>query len=106
MERNKLCRLTLMFLYAWGHSSGVLAAPEFIQLQSAEHIWARDISGDGLVVIGESSVDGAYRWTESGGVVSLGIASQATAHGVSFDGSVVVGSHLPSGGNALQPYRW
>ncbi len=106
MDRNQLYRPILIFLFTCGSSPGLLAAPEFIQLQSAEHIWARDISGDGLVVIGERTVDGAYRWTESGGVVPLGIGSQTTAHGVSFDGSVIVGSHLPSGGTSLQPYRW
>lgn len=56
------------------------------------------ISADGKTVIG-----GNYRWTSSAGIQSLGTlpgALSSSAHGVSSDGSIVVGS---SGG---KPFLW
>jgi uncharacterized membrane protein len=66
-----------------------------------------DLSYDGSVIVG--SADGvAFRWTQAGGLVSLGVlagyqSSGATA--VSVDGSVVVGTCLGAG-SAVAPFIW
>jgi len=63
---------------------------------------ANGVSADGSIVVGYSidtntfSVQ-AFRWTQSGGMVSLG---DGLAYGVSADGSVVVGD------SNLQAFRW
>jgi uncharacterized membrane protein len=52
---------------------------------------ARGVSGDGSVVVGQSSSafgDEGFRWTRAGGMVGLGVGP---AEDVSADGSVVVG---------------
>lgn len=54
--------------------------------------------------------DRAFRWTESGGMRSLGVLNGGTssyAHGVSADGSVVVGKAADgAAGNAYRAFRW
>ncbi|MHB1034899.1 MAG: PEP-CTERM sorting domain-containing protein [Pirellulales bacterium] len=73
--------------------------------------WARAVSADGSVVVGYSGSPAgsreAFRWTEAGGMVSLGatpgqLASEAA--GVSADGSVVVGFRTDS--QAREAFRW
>ena len=51
--------------------------------------YASSASFDGSVVVGWNISSGAYRWTESGGMVRL--VSLSTAYDVSADGSTVVG---------------
>jgi hypothetical protein len=60
--------------------------------------YAYAVSADGSVVVGDSDSTGgdvSYRWTASGGMVSLGIPSGGfsymVSNGVSADGSVIVG---------------
>lgn len=77
--------------------------------------WANGVSSDGSVVVGQAK-DGisgryrAFRWTEAGGMESLGtlghgISSSATA--VSFDGAVVVGhSNDVEEGGYDYAFRW
>lgn len=60
---------------------------------------ASDASPDGQVVVGDSRVAGAnayahaFRWTPAGGMRDLGVTTgtESLGHGVSGDGSVVVG---------------
>lgn len=62
---------------------------------------ARGVSYDGSVVVGAGTSgvgSEAYRWTASGGMVSLG---SGLANSVSGDGSTVVG-----GGPGTEAYRW
>jgi len=74
-------------------SLGILAG-------QASYGWA--INGDGTVIVGKSdSVNGTegFRWTAATGMVGLGLlpgSPYGSAHGVSADGSVIVGvSALP-----------
>lgn len=80
---------------------------------------AYGISSDGAVVVGYAqdgavsnifSAGRAFRWTQAGGLVSLGTlnnGSGSEASGVSADGAVVVG-HAQDGAasNALRAFRW
>ena len=69
------------------------------------------VSADGKTVVGDGNimtVEEAFRWTQSSGMVALGDLDggtyNSTAMGVSKDGSIVVGcSNSASGGEA---YRW
>jgi probable HAF family extracellular repeat protein len=94
------------------------AAPVFVplgHLPGSDSSAAYAISGDGSVVVGLSVLDAstnrveAFRWTADGGMVGLGDLPggdfRSTAQGVSFDGSVIVGSSsgFTFGGEA---YRW
>jgi probable HAF family extracellular repeat protein len=73
-----------------------------------------DISGDGNIIVGWSygrgGSDGeAFLWEEGEGMTGLGTLSQtnqgSAAHGVSADGSVVVGlSHIDTG--EWRAFRW
>ena len=60
--------------------------------------FARKISANGLVVVGESqsaTAWSAFRWTQSDGMVDLGnlpLGFQAFVSGVSGDGSIIVGT--------------
>jgi len=55
--------------------------------------YANAISGDGTVIVG-SYAAGAFKWTEAGGVEALPPRLNP-AHGVSYDGSIVVGLNIP-----------
>jgi probable HAF family extracellular repeat protein len=65
--------------------------------------WAYAVSADGSVVVGFAWNDygqpRAFRWTAEGGMQNLG-TGRSEAWGVSFDGSVVVGS------NNYRAFRW
>jgi len=71
-----------------------------------------DVSADGSVVVGGSGSDSgseSFYWTESGGMIGLGDlpggSFSGVAHGVSADGTVVVGqSDSGLGGN--EAFRW
>ena len=73
---------------------------------------ADDVSGDGAVIVGESSITqgdtGAFKWTESTGVTFVGdlpgrrVRSQASA--ISSDGQVIVGTSESDLGT--QAFRW
>lgn len=70
---------------------------------------ASRISGDGQTVFGhvnnESNQYRAYRWTESGGMQLIPeLHGSAQIAGVSFDGTVMVGTHSPSG--QPRPFYW
>jgi probable HAF family extracellular repeat protein len=72
----------------------------------------RALSFDGGVVVGEQrkgSDTEAYRWTDATGRVGLGDlpggSFYSVAHGVSLDGSVVVGQGAPVGGGS-EAFRW
>ncbi len=78
---------------------GAAARPGLIVLASPG-MYARDLSGDGKVVVGTISGVGAFRWTQAGGVQPLSTSPIGSASGVSFDGSVIVGSDSPG------VFRW
>jgi probable HAF family extracellular repeat protein len=59
------------------------------------------VDGDGSLIVGTNAL-GAFRWTDAGGIQSLGVPF-SLATGVSTDGAVVVGS---SGGEAFQWTEW
>jgi MYXO-CTERM domain-containing protein len=74
----------------------------------------RGISSDGTVIVGVSSSSTgsgseAFRWTEAGGMVGLGLLPGATltseAHAVSSNGSVIVGRSFNSSSNQ-EAFRW
>ena len=68
---------------------------------------ASDVPDDGTVVVGSS--DGGFRWTAESGMVALEDLPSGRhprgAHGVSVNGSVVVGDAQIDRGN-LESYRW
>jgi probable HAF family extracellular repeat protein len=71
---------------------------------------ANGVSADGGVVVGygrsASEDELAFRWTQAGGMVSLGTLdnSVSRANGVSGDGAVVVG--ISSSNSGDQAFRW
>lgn len=74
---------------------------------------ARAASFDGTVVVGDSDSDEgvrAFRWTEAGGMVSLGtLHDRSYARDVSADGSVVVGHNRCDFGECpfqYEPFVW
>ena len=80
---------------------------------------AIDVSFDGSVVVGTSAspvfglpglhLPEAFRWTEAGGMVGLGLlpsAQSSRAHGASADGSVVVGSAVHETGTGSEAFIW
>ena len=63
------------------------------------------VSNDGLVV-GQTSNEEAFRWTQAEGMTSLGVGgTSSVAYGVSADGSVVVGSRQAAVGGE-EAFRW
>ncbi|MEI6798368.1 MAG: autotransporter domain-containing protein [Pseudomonadota bacterium] len=67
------------------------------------------ISADGSVVVGFlGNTEGAFRWTEAGGMIDLGYlegGSTGYAYNVSPDGSIVVGQSDVTGG-ATHAFMW
>jgi len=70
------------------------------------------VSGDGLVVVGQSDITGgsgfhAFLWSKAKGMVDLGTlgGTNSSAKGVSGDGSVVVGDS-EIGSSAVHAFRW
>jgi probable HAF family extracellular repeat protein len=77
----------------------------------SENSFARGVSGDGSVVVGDSSSSlgtQAFRWTSTDGMIGLGDFDggtfQSSANAVSADGSVIVGYGRSSSGQ--QAFRW
>jgi probable HAF family extracellular repeat protein len=77
--------------------------------------YAQDVSSDGAVIVGSgfemsglSAVTRAFRWTEAGGMASLGTlgGTESQGFGVSGDGAVVVGSSQVEVGGLPYAYRW
>lgn len=81
--------------FKWTKETGM----QILESLSGGAAVAWDISDDGSVIVGTSGSQ-AVRWTESGGVETLGIGTGTGALGVSADGSVIAGVH----GN--QAFRW
>jgi uncharacterized membrane protein len=88
---------------------------------SGPNSFAYAVSADGNVVVGESYrrylVDGRYsstfeaiRWTLEGGIEGLGglreIDPESSAHDVSADGSVIVGTSFVGEGSDRSPFQW
>jgi probable HAF family extracellular repeat protein len=70
---------------------------------------ANSVNADGSVVVGFNSNANAFRWTAATGIVSLGSlpgAPGSTAHGVSGDGSVVVGDSFFPATQTHGAFRW
>ena len=75
-----------------------------------------DASADGSVIVGSARFGGsespqhAFRWTQAEGMVDLGAlggpSSNCTAHGVSADGSVVVGISESTPPFNVEVFRW
>lgn len=72
---------------------------------------ALGISGDGTIVVGESSsVSGvqAFRWTKDTGMVGLGDlpggSYRSLARGISLDGSTIVGDSIS--GSGVEAFKW
>jgi len=63
------------------------------------------VSADGSVVAGTSG-QGHFRWTEADGYVDLVSASGFSETFLSADGSVMLGSLVPEGGNDTSAFRW
>ncbi|MCO6043656.1 hypothetical protein NG895_07030 [Aeoliella sp. ICT_H6.2] len=110
-----LLRIHLPLIILFTTSMDSIAAAEFIPLGHLSpgypNSFPGDISGDGSVVAGEAlvangNVHDAFRWTESTGLVELGVSDYqdngvtATASGISRDGSVIVGGSSEGG------FRW
>ena len=96
--------------FIWKESTGIRGIgflPGYVTSQ------AIGISGDGNVVVGNSSNSSghgpAVRWTQAGGMIGLGDlpngTNDSTAAGASFDGSVIAGSCLING-TTLEAFRW
>jgi probable HAF family extracellular repeat protein len=71
------------------------------------YAFPKGISADGSVVVGQSR-DQAFRWTQAGGIVSLGTllsSSFSDASGVSADGSVIVG-YSYGDNSKYEAFRW
>ncbi len=71
---------------------------------------ANAVSADGSVVVGEAPFgiySRAFRWTQAGGMQSLGSLSnhKSNALGVSADGNVVVG-YDENTNRLMRPFRW
>jgi probable HAF family extracellular repeat protein/parallel beta-helix repeat protein len=89
-----------MEAFRWSESGGMVGLGN---LPGGTSSYARNVSGDGAVVVGEchtaSGVE-AFRWTESDGMQGLGDLAggdfYSKAHGVSADGSVIVGKSVTS----------
>lgn len=73
---------------------------------------ARDVSGNGTVVVGlsetASGVVRPFRWTAAEGMQDIGPPGSdlAIAYGVSANGSTVVGYMNPSLGSSFRAFRW
>ena len=106
-------------------SSNLLSGPSraFLWTQAAGIInlgtlgpgwsFARGVSADGLVVIGQSVADigggtAAFRWTAATGMVDIGSfgGAKTSAGAINSDGSVIVGYSNFAGDIDNQAFRW
>jgi probable HAF family extracellular repeat protein len=81
------------------------------------HSMATGVNADGTVIVGFSAdgaalnAERAFRWTQTTGMVSLGVlmgAQESRANAISSNGLVIVGSTNdgPSGTGGLRAFRW
>lgn len=96
--------------FRWSADAGIVD----IGLAGSAHSRATAVSSDGSVVVGASGTpngggDMAFRWTEAGGTVALGLLSAgytSVATGVSGDGSIVVGWGVVDLQGNAHAFRW
>jgi probable HAF family extracellular repeat protein len=99
--------------FRWTAATGTIAPLGFLVGVVSD---VDDISGDGAVAVGIGAhsggfmpvLDEAFRWTQSGGVVSIGELPGGTffsrAEGISDDGTIITGSSNSAAG--LEAFRW
>jgi probable HAF family extracellular repeat protein len=104
--------------FRWTAQTGMTTLGHLATDPNRKSSIARAVSGDGSVIVGNSSKDGrgyeAFRWTEREGMVGLGDlpggSGKSTAWGVSSDGRWIVGSgtspHDWWNGSAKEAARW
>lgn len=104
--------------WRWTEESGMVGLGSFGDddpdppAQARFHSQAFGVSGNGAVVVGEStdpSLENAFRWTEQDGFLNLGTLtgggfSSATA--ISLDGRVIVGCTSDNDSPNLNAFRW
>jgi uncharacterized membrane protein len=92
--------------YRWTAGGGMqpLGNPQFG--------YAYGVSADGAIAVGTAQFglhSQAFRWTEATGLAALttlpGYVSSGAA-AISADGSTIVGSTSPPGGDTREPFRW
>ena len=92
--------------YRWNQANGI----ENIGTLSAPYnvwSWARGISADGSTIVGQSnsfSSGHAFRWSESGGFVDLGVAAGASSSGatdIANNGTIVGGGKVGTSNLAM-----
>jgi probable HAF family extracellular repeat protein len=93
--------------YRWSEADGLQVLPYETGVINNNFGTADAISGDGTVIAG--SGPNAFRWTAADGVVSLpllpgGGGGFSHAHGISADGSVIVGASDATDGEFA--FRW
>lgn len=109
----------IAFLAAWMSLAGAGQGASFQglgALADGANSYAFDVSGDGTVVVGQSTageISEAFRWTAAGGMAGLGWlpgGKASVAKGASGDGSVIVGlssMKQPSGDiTGWWAFRW
>lgn len=92
----------------WTHAGGWVALEE--PLGTSNSI-AYAVSADGSVIVGTAGGLGAFRWTQTEGMVGLsnlpGGPTESAAQNVSANGSVIVGWAVFAGRSAFPlPFRW
>lgn len=103
--------------FRWTQSDGMVGLGHLAGGGPVAISTANEISADGSVIVGCSTSSStspgltpceAFRWTSAGGMIGLGDLAGGTynsaAHGVSADGSVIVGT--ASGPTGELPFRW
>lgn len=97
------------YSYRWTEEGGQQRLPN---LEAGVNVIAKGISGDGQTIIGSASTVGiegsrAFLWNSSVGIRSLGTFGtnfSSEARDINYDGSVVVGSSIETGGE--KAFRW
>ncbi|MFO0833778.1 MAG: immunoglobulin domain-containing protein [Phycisphaerales bacterium] len=92
--------------YRWTAAGGLV---NLGIVSGADHSYGYGMSGNGLVVIGDSGLgfDQACRWTQATGMVSIGgfaSNSPSFAFGANYDGTVIVGDGYLGG--LQRAFRW
>ncbi|WP_447939673.1 autotransporter domain-containing protein [Pseudoxanthomonas mexicana] len=96
--------------FRWSAETGIVE----IGLAGSAYSTAAAVSSDGSVVVGSSGTPMggaavAFRWTESGGAVALGLLAggySSVGTGVSGDGSIVVGWGTVDVHGSTRAFRW
>ncbi|NQZ99377.1 MAG: hypothetical protein HRU01_22955 [Myxococcales bacterium] len=82
--------------FRWNQAEEMVGLGTLTGANSSE---SRGVSTDGSVIVGVSSST-AWRWTEAGGMIDLGLPESGASNTVSADGSVIVGR------SASEAFRW